>query len=634
MIYFGTRLSENISRREPEGYLLCLNVPVARTGTQEYLAEELGLPHASAPIPVYRPEEEVFSPACIASFEGMPVTDDHPSFSEGVTAENIRYLQKGHAHNVRRGEGEESDLLLADLIITDPDLIESILSGKREISCGYNYTLCEENGRYVQREIRGNHIAVVDAGRAGPRVSIRDHDHTAREDAGKPLPDPAKSGRASPPVRAAPAASWPLTSHDDYGSKERRTTLMKNPLVSHRALRGSITAKRMARMMAAMARDGETEELAEMISEIMDPDPTLAAGEALLPAAVQGSVTAAPVVAAAPVAAPAVAPAAPVAVAPVAPAPVVAAPAVQVPAPIPADSAVPVLPTAAPAIAAAPAPAISAAPAVAVAPAVPVSAAPAVPVAPVITEAVTEVLEPVATPSPSAESALDCGAEILSLLRQIVAHLTGAPAADEADPSQTQTAPDEDPAVEEMVEAVVEAVEAAAEPELPAADDPVEALVAEAVQEVVEGAAAGAAEAAAETLADPDGIPDPALVPDEESPEDLLSGVIDPTQADCTEPASRGSDALRGASLRTADAVRAAMAAFRPALRRMDPAARRKTVARIAANLRAQDRLRARRAAGTQDTYALLRGAQRKPQNSRVLGEKIMASRNANYRKN
>ena len=32
MHYYGTRLSENISCREPEGYLLCLNVPVARMG--------------------------------------------------------------------------------------------------------------------------------------------------------------------------------------------------------------------------------------------------------------------------------------------------------------------------------------------------------------------------------------------------------------------------------------------------------------------------------------------------------------------------------------------------------------------------------------------------------------------------
>ena len=50
MQYYGTRLSENISRREPEGYLLCLNVPVARTGMQEYLPEELGMP-GNSPVP-------------------------------------------------------------------------------------------------------------------------------------------------------------------------------------------------------------------------------------------------------------------------------------------------------------------------------------------------------------------------------------------------------------------------------------------------------------------------------------------------------------------------------------------------------------------------------------------------------
>ena len=184
MQYYGTRLSENISRREPEGYLLCLNVPVARTGTQEYLPEELGLPAGNGPpglIPVIRPEEEVFSKETIASFEGMPVTNDHPP--DGVDIGNIRALQKGHAHNVRRGSGEESDLLLADLIITDPHLISLILEeGKREISCGYTYELCEENGKYIQRRIRGNHVAVVDAGRAGPRVCIKDQEPDTLDD--------------------------------------------------------------------------------------------------------------------------------------------------------------------------------------------------------------------------------------------------------------------------------------------------------------------------------------------------------------------------------------------------------------------------------------------------------------------
>ena len=244
MTYFGTRLTNNLSRREPEGYLICLNVPVARTGIQEYLPSELGLPEPdSRLIPVLRPEEEVFAPACLASFEGMPVTDDHPSDPEGVTAENSRELQKGHAHNVRRGAPPEDDLLLADLMITDPALIEEILAGKREISCGYTYSLAEENGRYVQRDIRGNHIAVVTAGRAGARVAIRDHQ--------------AQRAQMNSPLQSRADLSKSSTWGNSPLSTERSNAVMKN--------------RKLARVLARMARDGETEEVAEILEEILDP---------------------------------------------------------------------------------------------------------------------------------------------------------------------------------------------------------------------------------------------------------------------------------------------------------------------------------------------------------------------------
>jgi len=171
--YYGTILSDHISFREPEGYIICRKVPIARTGVQEYLPEELGLT-GFAPIPVRRPAEEVFAPEAMASFEAMPVTNDHPP--DGVDIDNIRWLQMGHAQNVRRGTGAESDLLLADLVITDERMIDAILKEKkREISCGYNYELCEENGQFIQRKIRGNHIAIVNSGRAGSRVSIKDN---------------------------------------------------------------------------------------------------------------------------------------------------------------------------------------------------------------------------------------------------------------------------------------------------------------------------------------------------------------------------------------------------------------------------------------------------------------------------
>jgi len=173
VLYYADRISDNIHRREPEGYLICANVPIARSGTQEYYQDEIGQ-DGDEVVKVYRPEEEVFSQVTMASFEGMPVTNDHPDDAEGVTVDNVQYLGKGHCQNVRRGTGKERDLLIADLFIDDPQTIQDVLDGKREISCGYTYELCEEDGRYVQRQIRGNHVAIVDRGRAGHRVCIKD----------------------------------------------------------------------------------------------------------------------------------------------------------------------------------------------------------------------------------------------------------------------------------------------------------------------------------------------------------------------------------------------------------------------------------------------------------------------------
>ena len=217
MHYYGTRLSENISRLPEELGLPGFGAPGERA-SGSFSAKNGRQPREGPPgmISVYRPEEEVFSPETIASFEAMPVTNDHPP--DGVDISNIRALQKGHVHIVRRGTGEESDLLLADLIITDPVLIDLILDGKREISCGYTYELCEENGQYIQRKIRGNHVAVVDAGRAGARVSIRDK---------KPK------------------------------EPERRTKTMK---------------KSLSKILARMAKDGDIETVAEIIEEMIEPE--------------------------------------------------------------------------------------------------------------------------------------------------------------------------------------------------------------------------------------------------------------------------------------------------------------------------------------------------------------------------
>jgi hypothetical protein len=95
-------------------------------------------------------------------------------------------LAKGHAENVR----QDGDFLVADLYITDAGLISEIENGKREVSCGYDCLwVPAEDGTFEQKEIVGNHVAVVQTGRAGPRVAIKDSRLQKRERGNKPMKD-------------------------------------------------------------------------------------------------------------------------------------------------------------------------------------------------------------------------------------------------------------------------------------------------------------------------------------------------------------------------------------------------------------------------------------------------------------
>ncbi len=185
--YYGSQISPN-QLETSEGYLICRSVPIARTGTQDYAAREIsryvgeleGDPDRL--IPVQRRPEDVFAPEAIASFEGKPVTDDHPP--EYVLAENFGSYARGHLQNVRRA----GDNLVGDIYITDAKLVNDVKQRiKREISCGYYCDLVPDGaGGYYQTNIRGNHVAVVLRGRAGHDVAIHDA-ATAAEGGTRPM---------------------------------------------------------------------------------------------------------------------------------------------------------------------------------------------------------------------------------------------------------------------------------------------------------------------------------------------------------------------------------------------------------------------------------------------------------------
>lgn len=167
--YYGATISPNMDKT-PEGYLICRNVPINRTGVQVYTAREVGIPGGGDdPVNVYRLEEDVFSPAALASMEGKDVTRGHPP--EMLEASNQSAYSNGHIENVRR-DGENT---VGDLIIKDPGLVSDVENGVlREVSCGYYCTFEPYLDGYKQTHLVGNHVAVVHRGRAGHDVAIKD----------------------------------------------------------------------------------------------------------------------------------------------------------------------------------------------------------------------------------------------------------------------------------------------------------------------------------------------------------------------------------------------------------------------------------------------------------------------------
>ena len=167
--YYGSQISPHLVDT-PEGFLICKDVPIARTGPQDYLARELQLDgDPDRLITVQRHPEDVFEEATLASFEGKPICDGHPP--ENVGPENYAAYTKGHVQNVRR----DGDYIVADLYINDANLANEVRNNvKREVSCGYLCNYVPDGSGYKQTRIRGNHLAVVPKGRAGASVSIKD----------------------------------------------------------------------------------------------------------------------------------------------------------------------------------------------------------------------------------------------------------------------------------------------------------------------------------------------------------------------------------------------------------------------------------------------------------------------------
>ncbi len=160
--------------------------PISKAGVFPYAGRQLGKTGEDADriYNVLRPPEELNNQECIDSFKLIPWVDDHTMLgpaAQELTDKAMSAEQKGVQGVIGEDVFFKDDTLFANIKAFSSTLSQLIKAGKRELSAGYrciyDMTAGVWNGqRYdaVQRNIRGNHLALVNEGRMGPDVAVMD----------------------------------------------------------------------------------------------------------------------------------------------------------------------------------------------------------------------------------------------------------------------------------------------------------------------------------------------------------------------------------------------------------------------------------------------------------------------------
>ncbi len=154
--------------------------PLSKVGVFPYLGKQISSELEPDKIyQVYRPAEELLSDETINSFKLLPIVDDHTMLG---TEPGMMPAEEKGVHGTSGSDVYGKDgKLYGDLKIYSETLKDEIEAGKKELSmgyfCDYELTPGTFDGQHydaVQRNIRGNHIALVEEGRMGSDVRVMD----------------------------------------------------------------------------------------------------------------------------------------------------------------------------------------------------------------------------------------------------------------------------------------------------------------------------------------------------------------------------------------------------------------------------------------------------------------------------
>lgn len=231
--------------------------------------DELGLDDNKV-YELYRDPEELGHPEAVASFQGVPLMIKHVA----QTAEEPRKeYQAGSVYNVRF-DGER---LRGDLLVSDGRAIELIEGDElSDLSCGYRYKPVMRSGSakgktYDGRmtQIRGNHVALVDDGRASGA-------HVADSAFRNPqMPNPSLQGENTMPdlENGQQPGAAPLPGSNDAGATPGAAAPAGDPMAQVGAALKQI-AESLASLHQLVAKGGQSEPAAPPA----EPNPQQAQG--------------------------------------------------------------------------------------------------------------------------------------------------------------------------------------------------------------------------------------------------------------------------------------------------------------------------------------------------------------------
>ena len=177
---------------DTNGWYEVKNNPLSKEGVFYYKGNQVVLADGSRasstdePVAVYRQAEELSNPDAIESFKLVPWIDEHTMLGgeeKGLTPAEKKGISGVVGEDVYFKDG----VLYGNIKVFSESFARKIENGKKELSLGYRCSYERKSGEwngqkydYIQRILRGNHLALVDKGRMGSDVRVMDNDDTGQ----------------------------------------------------------------------------------------------------------------------------------------------------------------------------------------------------------------------------------------------------------------------------------------------------------------------------------------------------------------------------------------------------------------------------------------------------------------------